>query len=272
MTQKKADQPSVNSLASEFDAIRHHWNKFLPYDPCGSSVRLTEQPVGSKGYFKELETYRAEKTDYLGWLLDFTAYKGQRLLEVGCGIGIDLVQFAKHGAIVTGIDLAETPLELAKQNFALHDVSGDFRIMNGEDMQFNDDSFDVVYCRAALPYTYDKQRMIREIHRVLRPGGEAFFMVFNRYSWLNLISRLSGKKLLHEDAPVYKTYSTGELRRMLIGFSQVEMSIERFPVRTRIYRGLKAGLYNTFFVRTFNLMPRAVVRPFGAHIFAKAIK
>ena len=83
---------------------------------------------------------------------------------------------------------------------------------------------------------------------------------------------MSGNKLLHEDAPVYKTYSVREFRKLLKGFSKVGITIARYPVKTRIYSGLKASAYNTLFVGAFNLMPRAMVRPFGAHMIAKAIR
>ena len=97
-------------------------------------------------------------------------------------------------------------------------------------------------------------------------------MVYNRYSWLYLMSKLFGAKLEHEDAPAFKTFSIGQFRRMLRRFSRVEIIPERFPVKTRLHHGPKAWVYNTCFVGTFNLIPRALVRPFGWHIMAKAIK
>ncbi|HDI52508.1 MAG TPA: class I SAM-dependent methyltransferase, partial [Bacteroidetes bacterium] len=58
-------------------------------------------------------------------------YKNKRILEVGCGVGIDLVRFAQNGAIVTGVDLAPQSITLAKKNFEHHGLSGDLRVMNG---------------------------------------------------------------------------------------------------------------------------------------------
>lgn len=251
---------------SRLDAIRGYWDENIPY------LEIVQHPIGTKEFFEELETFRYEKLEYMRRAVNFTAFKEKKLLEVGCRLGLDLVQFARHGAIVTGVDLAEKSLELAKENFALNGVNGDLRAMDVEDMQFNDESFDVVYARIILNLAYDPERMIREIHRVLRPGGEAIFIVFNRYSWLTLLAKLSGKPLQHNDAPFFRLYSIGELRRILGGFSKVEITLERFASRTRQYKGLAASVYNTFFVRTYKLVPRAMVRPFGAHIIAKAIK
>jgi hypothetical protein len=97
-------------------------------------------------------------------------------------------------------------------------------------------------------------------------------MVYNRYSWLNLLGWLFGVPLEHEDAPVLNKYSIREFRDMLQGFSRVETIPERFPVKTRLHRGVKAMVYNGLFVGAFNLIPRAIVRPFGWHLMAKAIK
>ena len=193
-------------------------------------------------------------------------------MEVGCGVGTDLVRFATKGAAVTGIDLAEVSIGLAKANFELSGVEGDLHTMDGEQMSFADESFDVVYAHGVLQYTDDPRRMLAEIHRVLRPGGEAILMVYNRYSWLPLLSRLFGTKLEHEDAPALKTFSTREFRGMLDGFAQAKIVPERFPVKTRLHRGLKAAVYNGLFVGAFNLVPRPLVRPFGWHLMARAVK
>ena len=248
------------------DAIRAYWNERI------HDLEIARHPVGTQEFFQELEEYRFQKLDYLPRVVDFTAYKGTRMLEVGCGVGTDLVRFAKHGATVTGLDLAQVSIDLAKQNFALNSVTGDLRTMNGEDMQIDDESFDVVYAHGVLQYTDNPQRMISEIHRVLRPGGEAILMVYNRYSWLYALSKLFGTSLEHEDAPAFKTFSIRQFKRMLSGFSRVEITPERFPVKTRLHTGLKASVYNGLFVGTFGLIPRPIVRPFGWHIMAKAIK
>jgi hypothetical protein len=79
-------------------------------------------------------------------------------------------------------------------------------------------------------------------------------------------------QLEHEDAPILRKYSIDEFRRILRDFSHVEIIPERFPVKTRLHRGLKALVYNSFFVGVFNLIPRWIVRPFGWHLMAKAIK
>jgi len=78
--------------------------------------------------------------------------------------------------------------------------------------------------------------------------------------------------LEHEDAPVLKKYTVGEFKKMLAPFSQVRIVPERFPVKSRLHRGVKGFLFNTFFVGLFNLIPRPLVRNTGWHLMAFAVK
>ena len=248
------------------DAIRRYWNERI------HDLEIARHPVGSREFFEELAAYRYEKLDYLPRVVDFAGYRGKKLLEIGCGVGLDLARFAQGGAVVTGVDLAEVSVNLAKENFAFKEVIGDLQVMNGERLQLAGATFDVVYAHGVLQYTADIRMMIEEIRRVLKPGGEAILMVYNRYSWLNGMSKLFGVKLEHEDAPVLKTYSIPQFRKLLSAFSRVEIIPERFPVPTRLHHGIKAAVYNGVFVSAFNMLPKPMVRPLGWHLMAKAIK
>jgi SAM-dependent methyltransferase len=253
-------------LTDAIDTIRTYWNLHI------HDLEIARHPIGTKEFFEELAAYRFEKLSYLPRLINFGAYTGKRVLEVGCGVGLDLALFAQHGAKVTGVDLAEVSIELAKKNFAFQGLVGDLQVMNGEHLEFDDESFDIAYAHGVLQYTANVKQMIREICRILKPGGQAILMVYNRYSWLNLLSKACGVKLEHEDAPVLNKYSLHEFRHLLSDFWPVEIVPERFPVPTRLHRGMKAFVYNTVFVSAFNLLPKALVRPFGWHLMAKAVK
>jgi ubiquinone/menaquinone biosynthesis C-methylase UbiE len=245
------------------DAITRYWNERI------HDLEMTSHPVGSREFFDDLDEYRFDKLHYLPQLVDFGAYRGRRLLEVGCGIGTDLVRFARGGALVTGVDLSTTAIALAAKNFELHDLTPqELRVANGQALPYAADSFDVVYGHGVLQYTADAPQMIRECHRVLAPGGEAIFMVYNRVSWLNALSKLMKVQLEHEDAPVLKKYSIAEFRELLSPFREVRIVPERFPVKSRLHKGWKGVAFNTGFVGTFNALPRAWVRPLGWHLMA----
>jgi 2-polyprenyl-3-methyl-5-hydroxy-6-metoxy-1,4-benzoquinol methylase len=247
-------------------SIATYWDEHI------HDLAITTQPVGSPGFFRQLDNYRYEKLNYLPRLVEFSSFQGKKVLEVGCGAGIDLVHFARAGAIVTGIDLSKTAIDLARRNLEQNGLTADFHVMNGESMQFQDNKFDVVYAHGVLQYTADTNKMIAEIHRVLKPGGEAILMVYNRNSWLNLMRAVTNVPLEHEDAPVLKKFSIGELKQFLAPFKSYRIIPERFPVKTKLHTGLKARLFNDVFVGTFNLLPKAWVRPLGWHLMAFATK
>ena len=245
------------------DAIANYWNHRI------HDLEMTEHPVGTKAFFDDLDDYRFDKLHYLPRLVDFSGFKGRRLLEVGCGIGTDLVRFAKGGARVTGVDLAQTAIDLARKNFELNGVTADeLRVANGEELPFPDASFDVVYGHGVIQYTANAPQLIREMHRVLKPGGTAIFMVYNRVSWLNAMSKVMKVALEHEDAPVLKKYSIGEFKELLKPFAETRIVPERFPVKSRLHKGWKAVAFNGVFVGTFNTLPRSWVRPLGWHLMA----
>ncbi len=246
--------------------VRDYWNNHI------HDLAITTHPIGTKGFFEELEQYRFEKLEYLPRVVNFAGFRRMQLLEVGCGVGTDLVQFAKGGALVTGIDLAEHSIDLCQQNLAVNGIQADVQVMDGERMVFPDDAFDVVYAHGVLQYTPDPHGMLSEIHRVLKPSGTAIMMVYNRYSWLNGMSKIMRVGLEHDDAPAFRTFSRREFEVLLQSFRRFQITPERFPVPSRLHRGWKGILYNRLFVPAFNLLPRRLIRPFGWHLMATATK
>jgi SAM-dependent methyltransferase len=191
---------------------------------------------------------------------------------VGCGAGVDLARFARGGANVCGVDLAESAIALARANFSQQGLAGRFEVADGESLPFADNSFDLVYAHGVVQYTPNPQQLVNECHRVLKPDGLAIFQVYNRVSWLNALSKLMKVGLEHEDAPVLLKYSAGEFRRLLGRFRSVRIVPERFPVPSRLHGGWKGAVYNGIFVGSFNALPRPLVRRFGWHLLAFCTK
>lgn len=243
-------------------AVREYWNGHV------HDWKVARSPAGTREFFEEIEAYRYEKLHYLPRLVNFAAYRGRKVLDVGCGVGNDLSRFAKAGAICTGVDLAPHSIELARTNFAQRGLTGEFHVMNGERLDLPDDSFDAVFCHTVLHFTPNPQAMVREIHRVLKPGGEAIIMTVNRRSWLNALQRLMKVEIDHLDSPVFYQFTIDEFRRLLSPFAEVRIVPERFPVATKVHGGLKARLFNAIFVKAFNALPRAWTRPLGHHLMA----
>jgi SAM-dependent methyltransferase len=242
--------------------VREYWNRHI------HDLDVSQHRPGSREFFADLDQYHFEKLHHLLRLVDFNAYRGKRVLDVGCGAGTDLLRFAKGGAVVTGVDISPSAVALARENFAQQGLEADIREADGERLPFADDTFDLVYAHGVVQYTPDGRALVNECRRVVKPGGEVVIQVYNRISWLNALSKIMKVPLEHEDAPVLRKYSASEFRALLTGFRQVRIVEERFPVKSRLHGGWKGFAFNTVFVGAFNALPRAIVRRFGWHLLA----
>jgi SAM-dependent methyltransferase len=244
------------------ERVREYWNTHI------HDLEISSHPPGSAGFFADLDQYHFEKLHHLLDLVHFDEWKGRDVLDVGCGAGVEVVRFARAGARVTGVDIAESAITLARQNLEQQGLSARLEVADGEQLPFPDDSFDLVFAHGVVQYTGDDRRMVAQIHRVLRPGGLAIFQGYNRVSWLHLLSKVMKTPLEHEDAPQLKRYSAREFQTLLEPFGTVDLVFERFPVKSRLHKGWKGLAFNTFFVDTFNALPRVWVRRFGGHLLA----
>ena len=242
--------------------VRNYWNEHI------HDLEISREAPGSRAFFADLDQYHFEKLHHLLRLVDFDGYRGKRVLDVGCGAGTDLVRFAKGGALVSGVDISPSAVALARQNFSQQSLEADLREADGEHLPYADGTFDLVFAHGVLQYTPDSRALVEECRRVLKPGGDAIFQVYNRISWLNALSKVMKVPLEHEDAPVLGRYSASEFRAMLTGFREIRIVEERFPVKSRLHGGWKGFAFNTMFVGTFNALPRGLVRRFGWHLLA----
>jgi len=248
------------------DKVTKYWNDNL------HDMAVVRHPEGSREFFEDLGEYHFDKQRHLAKILDYRSYKGKKLLDLGCGVGVDLVRFAQEGVESTGVDISERAIGLARKNFEYQMLSADLRVMDGEHLDYEDNTFDAVYAHGILPYTMDAQRLVNEIHRILKPGGEVIIQAYHRNSWMYLLRKLMKVRLEHEGAPVFRVHTVREVKDLTQSFKKVQIIYERFPVKTRLHGGLKGVLYNTLFVGAFNAIPRPLVRRFGWHIVVKAVK
>jgi ubiquinone/menaquinone biosynthesis C-methylase UbiE len=190
--------PENNSTLKE--RVRAFWQE----NPCGT--KFANAPPGSRRFYELVEEHRYKKEWHIPAAAGFAHAKDLAVLEVGCGLGTDGAQFAKAGAKYTGIDLTDAAVELAKRRFELFDLPGTFRVADAERLDFPDNSFDVVYSHGVLHHTPDPAAAVREIHRVLRPGGKAVVMLYHRDSYNYRVNismlRRTGVQLLRWNAGV----------------------------------------------------------------------
>jgi SAM-dependent methyltransferase len=246
--------------------VRDYWNTHI------HDLEISNQPPGSHGFFADLEAYHFEKLHHLLRLVDFDAWRGRPVLDVGCGAGVEVVRFARGGARIIGVDTAEQAATLARENLRQQRLHGHVAVADGEALPFPAAAFDFVYAHGVVQYAASDTRVVAECHRVLRPGGLAMFQVYNRRSWLQLLSKVMKVPLEHDDAPVLRRYSIPEFQRLVAAFSSVRIVPERFPVKSRLHKGWKGAAYNALFVGTFNAVPRPLVRRYGWHLLAFCTK
>jgi len=168
-------------MAESQQALKEKVRAFWQANPCGQ--KFANEPIGSKRFFELVEAHRYEKEWHIPLSADFASAAGLKVLEIGCGVGTDGVQFARAGAAYTGVDLTEAAVELTRRNFEMRGLTGSFRTADAENLDFTDGQFDLVYSHGVLHHTPDTQRAIDEILRVLRPGGKAIVMLYHRNSY-----------------------------------------------------------------------------------------
>lgn len=228
------------------DAAIDQWTT----DPCGANeVDLTP---GTREYFEQLVRARRNYAPWMAEALDYQGTAGLGVLDVGCGQGIDLACYAMSGASCTGIDLTLRHVELAREHLDSMQLDGTVVQGDAERLPFPDSSFDRVSSNGVLHHTPDMPAALAEIHRVLRPGGEARIIVYNRRSlhyWLEQVvwRGLVGRQLFEEGSmegvlsrgvevssvgarPLVRVYSAPQLRRLLsdAGFSSVRTAVRHF--------------------------------------------
>src|SRR5216117_2434370 len=234
--------------------LKERVRAFWQAHPCGT--KFSDAEIGTREFFARIEAHRYAKEWHIPEAADFAGARGLRVLEIGCGLGTDGAQFAKAGADYTGVDLTDAAVELAGRHFELLGLHGDFRTADAEDLDFADNTFDLVYSHGVLHHTPDTAGAVREIHRVLKPGGRAMVMLYHRGSWAywtQVVLRygiLRGEFLRGTSAndimskyvefnagggrPLVKAYSRREARNLFSMFREVKTDVEQL-LRAEFY-------------------------------------
>jgi ubiquinone/menaquinone biosynthesis C-methylase UbiE len=219
--------------------------------PCGTGDYLAGIEYGSLKFFDEIRRSRYEVTD--AWMkrtIDFNMAKGKKLLEIGHGIGTDLLTFCEGGAEVYGIDITEEHHKLATLNFKLHGKQCVLKLCDSANIDFPSNYFDYVYSHGVLHHTPDTVRCISEAYRVLKPGGLFVLSLYHTYSAFHILSWIVGHGLVRRKLfklgykglmatiehgadginikPLVKTYAKRQLRFILEDFSKVDFKIAHF--------------------------------------------
>jgi ubiquinone/menaquinone biosynthesis C-methylase UbiE len=235
-----------------------------------------EVGIDSDEFYREVENAITKRHGYKVKLLEDFAQgcEDKRLLEVGCGLGVELGRLGKLGFDVTGIDLAPKAVEMAETYLRKLGLRGKAMVQDAEQMDFPDESFDAIYSSGVLQHTSDIKRAIREMLRVLRPGGKMLVVLYHRRSWFHLLHKLTGVNIEFDDrdAPIINAYTRGEAKDLFSGLREVRISCEYYYPHVTNRPGLLAMMFNYLFVPATKLVPRNFIRRFGWHLVITGVK
>jgi ubiquinone/menaquinone biosynthesis C-methylase UbiE len=265
---------SIDSLANQ--QARATWD----HRACGTQSAEENAAAGSKAFFDLIAHRRYRQIDtWVPAALDFPGMAGKHVLEIGHGMGCDLVHAAKAGATVHGVDITANHHEIAGKHFAVNGLSADLRLCDASELPFASNSMDIVYSLGVLHHTDDTIRCIGEAYRVLKPGGTFIVGLYHFWS-INHASlllrhgllrgglrRLGYRRLLSlveagadgtTIAPLVKLYSRRQVRTILADFAQVDIAVA--GLRSQFVQWLPAALHGW------------LERRFGWYVVAHATK
>jgi ubiquinone/menaquinone biosynthesis C-methylase UbiE len=169
-------RPGPASRSEIRRATRLNWTAV----PCGSDAATAARH--SREYFDGIERYRYLTQPWTAEAIDRLDLDGRRVLELGFGAGTDHLRLARRAGTCVGLDLTPQSCAETRARFALHGRAPRLVLADIEALPFPDGAFDLVYSFGTIHHTPDVAGVIREIARVLRPGGRAWVAVYNSRS------------------------------------------------------------------------------------------
>lgn len=266
-------QPPDDEATARLKArVRDHWDR----EPCGTRGLEADDPVARQAR-AEAERYAVD--EHIPRFARFSESAGLRVLEIGVGAGTDFMQWVRHGAHATGVDLSPNSLaETRARVAAAGHPEVPLQVADAEHLPFSADSFDVVYSYGVLHHSPDTPAAIAEVLRVLRPGGEARLMVYHVPSWTGLLlwavhgvgrlrPWLSPRRAIydHLESPGTKAYTLAEARALMRGFVDVELETALLAGDLLAMRP-SARYQSPIHRLAWALYPRALIRRFGARL------
>jgi len=245
------DEMTATFSETPIDAVREYWDR----RPC--NLRHSPAEVGTRQYFDEVEARKYFIEPHIPMFAQHGRWAGKRVLEIGCGLGTDTVNFARAGASVTAVDLSVRSLQLARQRAKVFGLSDRIRFVEANAEQLSTyvrpEPYDLVYSFGVLHHSPRPARALEQIRRFFTGPGTTFkLMVYHRLSWKVLAVlfreahgqfwKLEEAVARHSEAqtgcPVTYTYTRTSVRRLLLahGFAVNELFVDHiFPYRVADY-------------------------------------
>jgi SAM-dependent methyltransferase len=219
-----AIDPAARSTAT-IEEVEAFWDR----RPC--NIRHSKLEVGSKEYFDEVQERLSFVYPAHSRFPQFERWAGKRVLEIGCGIGIDSVNFARAGADFTAIDLSGESLAIARKHFDVYGLKGHFHHYNAERLAdvVPTASFDLVYSFGVIHHTPNQRAIIEEVRKVIRPDGELRIMLYAKNSWKTIMIEAGfDQPEAQSGCPIATVYSREMVDELLSGIFEVVSAEQTF--------------------------------------------
>ena len=250
------------------DDVRAYWNA----RPC--NVKHSQQPVGSREYFDEVERKKFTAEPHIPWFCEFDRWKDKKVLEIGSGIGTMAINFAHAGAEYTGVELSEESLALTRKRFDVYSHTGKFYSGNAEELiSFVPvQPYDLVFTWGVIHHSPNPGRILQQARNYLAPGGILKVMVYASNSWKNfMIEAGYDQPEAQYGCPIAYTYTEQQLIDLIgTGFEIENITQDHiFPFQVEPY---KRGEYlrQPWFDAMPNEMFRVLERKLGWHLMITA--
>lgn len=212
------------------DAVRAYWNR----RPC--NIRHSQKPVGTREYFDEVERRKYFVEPHIPRFAQFERWRGKKVLEIGCGIGTDAVNFAKVGAELTTVDYSDKSLELCRKRFDVYGLGAAFCCANAEELSrfLPVAPYDLIYSFGVIHHTSDPAKVFAEIEKYCHPQTEVRVMLYSKWSWKTFwIIMKYGQGRFWRAGELIRTYSEAQTGCPITGyysFRDVERLMSGFHI------------------------------------------
>jgi 2-polyprenyl-3-methyl-5-hydroxy-6-metoxy-1,4-benzoquinol methylase len=162
-------------------AVKKYWDD----RPC--NIRHSTKEIGTKEYFEEVRQRKYFVEPHIPDFADFEQWRGKKVLEIGCGIGTGSIDFAKHGAQVTAVDLSENSLNLARKRAQVFGLEDRIRFVQADAERLSEfvapEPFDLIYSFGVIHHTPHPELVMAQLPKYFKPDTTVKIMVYNRWSW-----------------------------------------------------------------------------------------